>query len=236
MPVEVVVDDREVRASLGGLVGDLSDKTRLLRLAGGVMSRSIALTFRDQGSPAGSWAALAESTKRKKGYTAGHKLLVMKGILRSSVTNQGGYIISGNTLTIGTNLVYAAVQQYGSADRRGAAIGPQARIAGRGVTVKAHDYMRISSFRRYGQSQVTDKNGKTRTAKMRMRGPANRSKVSVSEHTRHQNIPPRPYLVFRPEDPANIAEAFESYIAQRNAGLFAKYAKGKSVSLGRVGA
>ena len=43
----------------------------------------------------------------------------------------------------------------------------------------------------------------------------------MREHTRHQNIPPRPYMVIRPEDPARIRGQVVSYIGRerRNAGL-----------------
>ena len=210
MAVNVAVDDRELRASLSGFVGSLSDKQRMLRMVGALMAKSIAMTFREQGSPAGSWPALAESTRRRRGYTAGHKLLVLSGILRGSVTNPGGYQVSGSTLTIGTNLVYARVQQEGSRDRMGAAYGPQAKLAGRAVKVGSH--LRSRKFKGAGPKEKGERMG-----------------IHIAAHTRHQNIPPRPYLVFRPEDPQRIGSGIATYLAMRNAKLFAQAAGAEAV-------
>jgi len=171
----VKVDNREVLVGLDETKVALGDVPLMLRVAGELMRASIARTFRDEGSPAGSWPRLAASTMKKKGYTTGHKLLILSGRLFGSIS----YQVNGNTLTIGTNLVYAAVQQFGSADRRGGSIGPQAKIAGRAAKTK-------------------------------------------SGRGRFQNIPARPYLVFRPEDPQNIASGFEAYLA------------GKMVKVGKV--
>jgi len=169
--VVIKTDNRTVLAGLDEARIAVADVPLMLRVAGELMRASIARTFRDQGSPAGSWPKLAASTLKKKAYTSGHKLLILSGRLFGSIS----YQVSGNALNIGTNLVYAAVQQFGSADRVGGSIGAQARIAGRAA-----------------------KNG------------------------RHQNIPARPYLVFRPEDPARIMEGFEAYLA------------GKMVRVGKV--
>jgi phage virion morphogenesis protein len=167
----VKVDNSEVLVGLDETKVAVSDVPLMLRVAGELMRASIARTFRDEGSPAGSWPRLAASTMKKKGYTTGHKLLILSGRLFGSIS----YQVTGNTLTIGTNRVYAAVQQFGSADRRGGSIGPQAKIAGR-----------------------------------------------ETKRGRFQNIPARPYLVFRPEDPKNIASGFEAYLA------------GKMVKVGKV--
>ena len=220
MAVSVFVDDAGVLVGLGEAKATVSDKNNLLMIAGNLMRASVARTFREQGSPAHSWVGLAESTKKKKGYTAGHRLLIMSGRLFSSIT----YIVANGILTIGTNLVYAAVHQFGSKDRKGGAIGPQARIAGRAVGVNFHERTLVAPFKRYGTRQIVDKRGRTRTVRVRAAGPANATHIGVREHFRFQNIPARPYLVFRPEDPDRIRAGFESYLG------------GKLVSLGKVGA
>ncbi len=81
----------------------------LLKIAGEVMRGSVERTFRDQGSPAGSWAPLAPSTLRRGKGGANRKMLIQSGRLKNSMT----YQTSGNTLTIGTNLNYARIQQEG---------------------------------------------------------------------------------------------------------------------------
>lgn len=218
-PITVHMDDREVRLGLGELGAAITDKGPLLRIVGELMRGSVARTFRDEGSPAGSWPRLALSTLKKKGYTSGHKLLILSGRLFGSIT----YTATDDTLTVGTNVVYAAVQQFGSADRRGGSVGAQAKIPGRDVSVGAYEYLRVSQFKLYGRRTVTDKAGRARKVRTRYQGPSNAAKVHVGAHGRHQNIPARPFLVFRPEDPQRFATGLEAYLA------------GKSMRIGKVG-
>ena len=105
----------------------------LLQIAGQVMRSSIEQTFRGQGSPAGSWKPLAASTlKRLKGR--GGKMLIRSGRLKNSVT----YSVNGNVLTVGTNLVYARIQQQGGeAGRR----GPFKKQDGRRARIPARPYL-----------------------------------------------------------------------------------------------
>lgn len=196
----------------------LENRQRLLVELGLAMLVSIRRTFREQGSPADSWAPLAESTRRKnpKLYGAGHKLLVLSGRLLNSIgiTTQGA-----NAVLIGTNLVYAAVHWFGSRDR-GGAVGPQARLEGRDVAVAERSYFRRQGLRAV-KARVVDADGKTRTHTYRQIGPANARQVTVSQHRRFQNIPARPYLVIRPEDPGRLAEVAQNYVkrARAEAGL-----------------
>lgn len=219
MPITATVDDREVRIGLGELRAGVADKQNLLNIAGVLMRASVARTFREEGSPAGSWPRLALSTLKNKKYKAGHKLLIMSGRLFGSIN----YTVEGDTLTVGTNLVYAAVHQFGSADRSGGSIGPQARIGDRAVQVREHSRMRVQSFKRYGKAQRLGKDGKMRTVRVRIQGPSNATKHRVSAHSRFQNIPARPFLVIRPEDPQRIVSGLEAFLS------------GKSIRIGRVG-
>jgi phage virion morphogenesis protein len=220
MPITATVDEGTVRVGLGELRTAVADKGPLLRIAGDIMVTSIARTFRAEGSPDGSWPKLALSTLKKKGYTSGHKLLIMSGRLFRSIS----YSYTQDALNVGTNVPYAAVHQFGSTDRAGAGIGPQAKIAGREVNVAEHGSLRVKKFRQYGAEKRTGKDGRARTVHIRAQGPDNASRFRVGAHTRHQNIPPRPFLVFRPEDPQRIAEGFAAFLG------------GKMVRIGKVGA
>jgi phage virion morphogenesis protein len=126
----------------------------LMKIAGAVMKGSIETTFREQGSPAGSWAPLAKSTLKRGKRKGKRQILIQSSRLKNSIT----YVATGNRLVIGTNVKYAAIHQLGG-------------VAGR-------------------------------------RGPFKK------RNGRRPFIPARPYLVFRPEDPARIQEAMETYIAQ----------------------
>lgn len=72
------------------------------------------------------WVDLAESTKeqrRKKGKWPGKKLQMSQGGLAASITAN----ISGDTLEIGTNKVYGAIQQLGGKAGRNRSVNIPAR-------------------------------------------------------------------------------------------------------------
>lgn len=210
MAEAVKVDDSQVTIALGRFRLSLAENEQLMTEIGASQLASVYRTFRDQGSPSGSWAPLAASTVRSnpKIYGAGHKLLVRSGRLRNSiaVSAQPGRVV------IGTNLVYAAVHQFGSRDR-GTAVGPRTEAESKAtVNVRTHGYFRLS-----GELGT----GKLKNRKRRIAGPRNQRLVIVSAHARHQNIPARPYLVFRPEDPMRIRGIVNRFLqkAAENAGL-----------------
>lgn len=215
MPVTARVDDREVRIGLGELRAGVADRSGILKIVGDLMTASIARTFRGEGSPAGSWPALAVATLRSKKYKGIHKLLVLSGRLFRSIS----YAVEGDTLTIGTNVAYAGVHQFGSADRRGGSIGPQARVAGRSVKVGAYTFAhayRASSGDKYGTIKRQTAEGFPIKGKRRkLISGVSIKQVTVGEHRRYQNIPARPYLVFRPEDPARFVSGIEAYLGGR---------------------
>lgn len=215
MAVEVIqVDDSKVVIGLGRFSLSLEQNEELMKDIGYSQMKSIYLTFKEQGSPAGSWVPLAASTIRgnPKAYGSGHKLLIgigrTSGQLRNSITPR---VLRGSVV-IGTSLVYAAVHQFGSRDRS-VEIGPKSLAESKAtVNVKAHSYSRLSN--ELGAGRL---GGRRRL----IQGPRNAKQVGVGAHTRHQNIPPRPYLVFRPEDPQRIRGIVERYVlkAAKQAGL-----------------
>ena len=176
-PVSIRVNDQQFRFALRNFSSAIQPRP-LLQIASQVMRGSIAETFAEEGSPAGSWPALAPFTIRKLGAAAaGHKLLIMSGRLRNSIT----HVIEGSRLIIGTNLVYAGIHQFGGYAGRSS---PSPRTLSRHSARQAKGFHGPVGFRR-------------------------------------PFIPPRPYLVFRPEDPERMREGMEIYInAQaRMAGL-----------------
>ena len=107
------------------------------------------------------------------------------------------------------------MHQHGSADRLGGSIGAQAKIPDRGVKVGAYDSLRVQTFRRHGTDQRVDKNGRTYKVRVREQGASNATRFGVRAHERHQNIPARPFLVFRPEDPGRFVQGLEAYLRGR---------------------
>jgi phage gpG-like protein len=206
----VTVDAGQANIALSRFRLSLQENEELMTEIGASMLVSVRRTFREQGVPAGSWVPLSPNTIKRNPriYGAGHKLLILSGRLLNSIT----FRVRRGGVDIGTVLKYAAVHQFGSRDR-GTAIGPQTEAESKETAyVKPHSYFRLS------QELGTGKlGGRTR----RIQGPRGRQAISVIGHTRHQNIPPRPYLVFRPEDPARIRGIVVRYInrAKQQAGL-----------------
>lgn len=245
MSTEMIqVDSSRVVVALGSFRLSLVQNEELMRQIGISQLVSVRRTFREQGSPAGSWVPLSPNTIRRdpKRYGAGHKLLINKGTLLNSIS----YRVEPGTVVIGTLLRYAAVHQFGSKDRQ-VAIGPQTKAQSEAtVGVREHSYQRLQS--KYAGSRQKLQSGyatrrlegpvpegkKRLVVRERLIGPRNMMRervkrvgplkmmnVKVSAHARHQNIPPRPYLVFRPEDPRRIQGLVRTYIgrAKRQAGL-----------------
>ncbi|HEY6349608.1 MAG TPA: phage virion morphogenesis protein [Candidatus Angelobacter sp.] len=156
MNFNITVNDRQWQLVAHNLQQGMSPGP-LLRIAGQVMRSSVVRTFREQGSPAGSWKPLAPSTLKRGRGGAGRQILIQSRRMENSVTDANQYVISGNTLIIGSNLRYARIQQEG--------------------------------------------------------GDAGRKGPFKKRNGHRSRIPARPYLVFRPEDPANIAGAIERYIS-----------------------
>lgn len=207
--ISIQVDSSRAIMAATRFARNLRGKQKLLLQIGLLMLSSVRRTFREQGVPAGSWAPLSPNTIKRnpKVYGRGHKLLVMSGRLLNSI---GVETRGEDSVVIGTNLKYAAVHQFGSRDFGfGARTEAQLNAV---VNVRAHSYARLSA--ELGT-------GKLNRRKRRIEGPRNSKMVSVIAHQRHQNIPPRPYLVFRPEDPGRIAVLAKRFVqdARKDAGL-----------------
>jgi phage gpG-like protein len=129
---------------------------------------------------------------------------VLSGRLFGSIT----YKVTGNMLMIGPDVPYAAVHQFGSRDYRGNFTGPLNR-----PEHEAYEAERVGvpmhGRQLFGTVIAKTKGGRNKKIREVQGG------VLVGKHQRHQNIPPRPYLVFRPEDPQKMAEGIQGYLAER---------------------
>lgn len=110
-PVEIRVDDTPVQAVLGTVVQRLADKTPAMRAIAGVLLQETGRNFAAQGRP--GWAALSATTIARRSKT-GHwpgQILRVSGRLASSITPEHSAVMAA----IGTNVKYAATQQFGAA-------------------------------------------------------------------------------------------------------------------------
>lgn len=109
-----------------------------LTLVGGLVESQTKLRIQSGGpGPEGEpWAAWSESYAASRHH--GHALLQDEGYLLGSIA---AYEPEGDSVTIGSNLVYAAIQQFGGAD--GMRPGPAAIPARPYLGVSASDARQI---------------------------------------------------------------------------------------------
>ena len=120
----VTVDDKAVVEALRDLQRRVGDPSPALNAIGQLLVTETDLAFRGERDPWGrSWSALSPVTaKKRRGSTS--QILSDTGRLRNSVNAR----VQGDSVTVGTNVEYAAPQQFGAkkgafgSTRRGAPI------------------------------------------------------------------------------------------------------------------
>jgi phage gpG-like protein len=177
----------------------LAERSELMKVLGAAQLESVYKTFDEEGP---GWAPLsAASLSWNKKYTAAHKLLQNTGLGRKSIT-----VASDNsTATLGTNLWYMRLQQEGFD-------GTQ--------KVGSYSYTRHTTSRdTFGRLVITNKLGRGQTVRRKLSSGI--ATVTVRGFSRRITIPPRPFLVFRPEDPQRIEGEVKSFVenAARESGL-----------------
>lgn len=95
------INDLEVQSALAKLAQQVRNKDPVLDAIGGELLKRVQLGFRNSQSPEGvPWAPL----KKRTG-----KPLVDSSRLRDSIT----YIVNGDSGSVGTNVIYAAIHNFG---------------------------------------------------------------------------------------------------------------------------
>jgi len=184
---------------LDHLAGALTDKTPLLGIIGNLMVRSIHQTFREQGSPAGSWRPLYAGTlqqdwesrsknpkKPRKAFTsAGRNAAAYRRFVFGSGNKPGRRILMG-----------ASGDLYGKINF---AISPEESAVRIGTNLR---YARIHQL----GGVITPKTKKF------LCFPVGGGRFIK---TKKVTMPARPYIVLRPEDPERIRLALGDYLQAR---------------------
>lgn len=116
MQIKVSIQDRGIREMLEGLQGRMGNLTPVMRAIGETVRTSVERNFEAQGRP-GKWLP-SQRVLRSGGQT-----LSLTGRLRRSFSVQA----TGSRATVGTNVVYAAIQQMGGKAGRGGQVTIPAR-------------------------------------------------------------------------------------------------------------
>ena len=127
---EISVKDDELNAALGRIAAGLSDTTPLARVIAGTLASETERNFAAQGRPA--WLGLKPATifRRTRAGTWPGKILQVSGKLAASVATDYGR----DYARVGSNRVYAAIQQFGGQAGRG-----------RKTTIPARPYLPIDA-------------------------------------------------------------------------------------------
>lgn len=101
MSKTTTINDLEVQTALARLAQQVKNRGPVLDAIGGELLKRVQLNFRNSQSPEGvPWAPL----KKRAG-----KPLVDTARLRNSIT----YAVNGDSVSVGTNVIYAAIHNFG---------------------------------------------------------------------------------------------------------------------------
>jgi phage virion morphogenesis protein len=109
-PIVIKIDDKEIQKYLQKLVEKTKNLRPLMKNIAGIMLDSVEENFEKEGRPE-KWQELSEVTikqRKKKGYYP-CIILTMRGELAASINSK----YDDNSAIVGTNKVYAAIQQFG---------------------------------------------------------------------------------------------------------------------------
>ena len=108
-PIEIKIDNKKVEKALLEIAQKTSNLRPLMKNIAGIMADSTEENFKEEGRP--KWKDLSEKTKtarKKTGHYPG-QILQVSGQLALSVTTQ----YDDTSAIIGSNKIYAAIQQLG---------------------------------------------------------------------------------------------------------------------------
>jgi len=120
--IELQLDDAQVRRRLGEVLDVVSNPTQLMAAIKVELLSQTEQAFQDEGP---GWAQLSKATLRsraRKGRGA-HPILQVTNALARSITGESG----ADYALVGSNLVYAPIQQLGGTIKR-AAYGGKLRL------------------------------------------------------------------------------------------------------------
>jgi phage virion morphogenesis protein len=108
--VVLVLDDRDLQRALAGIKSALHDMRPLMSEIGEIVVSQAQDSFNNQAAPDGTPWEPSQRAEREGGQT-----LIDKGVLFNSL----GYEAFPDSVSVGTNIVYGAIHQFGGKTGRG---------------------------------------------------------------------------------------------------------------------
>lgn len=163
--IQLALDAQPITELFGRITRRMGGKPALMREVANIMLDEVEANFAAQGRP--RWADLKSVDLRRAGYTRtkggrlvwlkrnsrpGYQILQVSGRLASSIT----MAYDAQSATVGTNVVYAAIHQFGGKTRphvirakRAKAlalpgIGPRRQVNHPGSTIPARPFLMVS--------------------------------------------------------------------------------------------
>lgn len=191
--INVKIEDKVVLEKLAAIRARTENMRPVWAEIGQIVLESIMRNFQEHRAPDGTpWKDVSPAYARwksKKGYSPGN-ILILRGRLMQSIHADPG----SDSVTIGTNVVYAAIHQLGGT------FGMRSDLATRQV-VGART-----------QTLAFDESGKFISRKKAAKRKTGSIKVAFAKTHHAVDMPARPFLGARDDDWRRISVALQKYI------------------------
>lgn len=187
--IDIQIDDRQYEAAMARVRALMQDASPVTALIAGLMADAVEENFAQQGRP--QWLGLNPKTLKRRREEAGTgKILQRSGRLASSVTPAH----DATTARVGTNVVYAAIHQFGGTIQRHPMSGyVRLRKDRNGMIMRQANHPHLAVFAKNGHKRV-----------------------KVVKWTRSQGwtikIPARPFFALTEADNIGIESEVTSYL------------------------
>lgn len=104
--IRISISDDGVKTALAGVSARMGNMAPAMRVIAGLLEDRTAQNFADESGPLGKWPAIKPPKNKAR---TNPKILQDTARLKSSITSRYG----DDSAEIGTNLVYAAIHQFG---------------------------------------------------------------------------------------------------------------------------
>ena len=121
--ITIKIDSEQLQKELTALIQKAVDRRPLMKNIAGIMHNAVEENFAQEGRP--KWVPLGQKTiiaRQKKGYWPG-QILQQTGKLAASISSYS----DNDQAVVGTNVVYAAIHQFGGKAGRGGKVNIPAR-------------------------------------------------------------------------------------------------------------
>ena len=106
--ITITIDIAPVQSMLDELAQKTGDLSPIMSTIGEIVVRQVDDAFKDQRSPGGvPWK------RSQRAIADGGQTLIDRGVLRNSITRK----VAGQSVTVGTNVEYSAIHQFGGVIR-----------------------------------------------------------------------------------------------------------------------